>query len=172
MPDDEIDAERELADRKARVNRLVLAAEDCRQAAAAARALLDRGNNIDYLYKALETAMVVCYVRPFTRADGIGTLPRTDAPRDSEQARLHKDLCVRRRQVYAHTDAQSGRSGDAIVGESGGISGRAISTHAFTYPRDQLQAVVDLCEQQAAKFEQEAFAIQSEMNERNRDSPS
>ena len=105
-------------------------------------------------------------------ADGIGTLPRTDAPRDSEQARLRKDLCVRRRQVYAHTDAQSGRSGDAIVGESGGISGRAISTHAFTYPRDQLQAVVDLCEQQAAKFEQDAFAIQSEMNERNRDSPS
>jgi hypothetical protein len=60
------------------------------------------------LCRALETAIVVCYWRPFSKSNKVGTIGHkwktlTEAPN------LHKEMRRLRNEVYAHTDITGAR---------------------------------------------------------------
>jgi hypothetical protein len=85
------------------IRALVLAASDMRQAAAAARALENEHQNVDRM-RALETAVVVCYWRPFATANTVRLDPGRSLPADEGGKRAHEILKTLRDKVFAHTD--------------------------------------------------------------------
>jgi hypothetical protein len=90
---------------------LLLAGSDMDQAAAAARALQ---TEMEYLLaRALETAIAVCYMRPFTRS--AMTLPDSFVPTTEPDAGYHAEFKTLRDKVCAHTDKASGRSASMNV---------------------------------------------------------
>jgi hypothetical protein len=89
------------------VQRLVMAEADMRMAAAAAR-LLQQTEEV-YRSRALETAIVVCYMRPFTKSNTVGALGRKWHPKDDAGRRLHRSLYSARNSTHAHTDLISYR---------------------------------------------------------------
>jgi hypothetical protein len=89
------------------VQRLVMAEADMRMAAAAA-GLLQQTEEI-YRSRALETAIVVCYVRPFTHSNTVGPLGSMWHPKDDTGRRLHRSLYAARNSTHAHTDLISFR---------------------------------------------------------------
>jgi hypothetical protein len=93
------------------VNRLIkeiravaLAASDMRQAAAAAEALANEHQNV-HVMRALETAVVVCYWRPFASGNAVRLDPAEWTPRDAQEVAAHETLKALRDKVYAHTDS-------------------------------------------------------------------
>lgn len=75
------------------IRRLVIAAADMRMAQHAAEAQLD--GDAPGLGRLLETAMIVCYARPFTR-QGIGRLDEEWVPQGSSERELHDEDIARR----------------------------------------------------------------------------
>ena len=86
----------------------MLAASDMRQAAAAAGHLSSEHLNGD-LCRALETAIVICYSRPFAGGNKAGTLGAEWAPPAPELVPLHDLLLGARDKVYAHNDRTGAR---------------------------------------------------------------
>ena len=100
---------------------LILAAEDMDQAFAAAVALRTDTSGDETWTRALETAMAVSYMRPFTT--GAWKLPAKYVPNARAENELHRRLDVLRDKVYAHSDQASGRSASMkTVMTSRGIS--------------------------------------------------
>jgi hypothetical protein len=94
---------------------LLLGASDLRQAAAAARAL-EHEQDAD-LARALETAMVVCFMRPVTRSDlrvPEKWWPTGEDRKHLDEIRAHGD------KVYAHTDEEAGRWAESVEYTVGG----------------------------------------------------
>jgi hypothetical protein len=85
---------------------VLLARNDMEQAAAAARAL-EQEEDMN-LARALETAIAVCYMRPFTK--GGGKVPDRFIPRDQPQADYHRQLRDLRHKVHAHPDKTGPRT--------------------------------------------------------------
>jgi hypothetical protein len=126
-------------------HRLTLANSDMRQAAAAAR-LLETQTDF-HTRSALETAISVCYARPWLKSNQLGKLkdkwlPTTGADRD-----LHELLLDLRHKTYAHTDPAGGRK--AILDSGGGVGEERLPLR-----RDLVPAIFDLCNRQAARFMQ------------------
>ncbi len=94
---------------------LLLGASDMRQAAAAARAL-EREQDVN-LARALETAMVVCFMRPFTRSDL--QVPKKWWPTGEDKKHLD-GIKAHRDKVYAHTDIAGGRWAETVEYAAGG----------------------------------------------------
>jgi hypothetical protein len=149
---------------------LLLAAIDMEQTIEAARAIereaerearVTEEPNVQ-LVRALETAIAVCYWRPFT-SSSIGQLdPAGDGPPvESGLGDLHRALKTMRDKVYAHTDVASGRSAGVSehVTESG-TEGLAFSEGWWAFPREWLPRVILLAEQQRDRFRTEAVEIQ------------
>jgi hypothetical protein len=67
---------------------LILAAEDMDQAAAAAETLRTDTSDDEAWRRALEAAMALCYMRPFT--SGAWTLPGKYAPKTRAENELHR----------------------------------------------------------------------------------
>jgi hypothetical protein len=146
-----------LVQRQVRV--FVLAASDMNQAAAAARALASEENDHD-LMRALETAMAVCYARPFRppRSSGLGHLdPRKWAP-DERMSWLHAELLALRNHTYAHTDEASGRDASTVDFDPDGEA--AIWREEWNaFPREWLPDVITMCHGQAGRFGGAAAAL-------------
>ena len=95
---------------------LPLAARDMEQAAAAARALYEDEREDEAFRRALETAMAVCYMRPFTRSTWL-TLPQEYiAKRGSVDLGFHMALHDLRDQTHAHTDTKGDDANDGREG--------------------------------------------------------
>lgn len=84
------------------IKRLLLAAQDMNDCAAAAE-LLTRIEPSP-LARALETAIVICYTRPWGRTNTIGALEHEWLPDTPGGMSLHEDLQRLRNKVYAHSD--------------------------------------------------------------------
>jgi len=78
---------------------LILAAEDMDQATAAAVALRTDTSDDENWRRALETAIFVSYMRPFTR--GAWKLPNKYEPKPGPAGELHRQLHDLRNKVYA-----------------------------------------------------------------------
>jgi Recombinase len=86
------------------IRAVALAASDMRQAAAAAEALANEHQNV-HVMRALETAVVVCYWRPFASGNAVRLDPAEWTPRDAQEVAAHETLKALRDKVYAHTDS-------------------------------------------------------------------
>ncbi len=128
---------------------LVLAVSDLYQAAAAAHLLVQQ---IDpHARRALETAISVCYARPWSEMNRSGTLGKKWLPAAGADRDLHYRLIELRKKTYAHTDPVGGRKGvahymgDEIIG---------LGEQWTQLPRADRPAIEDLCARQANRFSQ------------------
>jgi hypothetical protein len=128
---------------------LTLASGDMRQAAAAAR-ILDQQTDF-HARRALETAIAVCYARPWIDSNKSGKLKHKWRPAAGPDRDLHNRLLKLRRQTYAHTDPGGGRTAFAQRGSENTLG---IGELWESLRRDELRAIIDLCERQAARFRQ------------------
>jgi hypothetical protein len=140
MPDIPLTKEQEL---------LVLAVGDMRQAGAAALLLEQRANFQER--RALETAISVCYARPWLDSNRSGKLRKEWLPAAGPDRDLHRRLLELRRKTYAHTDPSGGRSASAQLGIENEL---ALVEQWESLPTHDLPAIVDLCERQAERFVQ------------------
>jgi hypothetical protein len=144
---------------------LALAAQDMREAAAAGRSLaamiedLEHRGYDSHAGRALQTAIAVCYARPFAETNRLGTLRKKWRPEDPVGRDVHEALCEMRNRVYAHTDPDGGRRVWASfdVSETGEVEGVSVGV-AWNPIRDtDLLTVIETCDRQAARFEAAAF---------------
>jgi hypothetical protein len=145
---------------------LHLAASDMDQTAAAAEAL-DAENDDEKvnLMRALETAIAACYARPFTKGSMVVRLNASKWVSPGHDRELHDTLMQMRHQVYAHTDAASGRSaGSSQATTSKGVLTVTYSEGWWAFPRELIPDVIDLCRRQAQHFRAEALQIESRLN--------
>ena len=127
-----------------------------RQAAAAAQAL-EHESNVD-LARALETAMMVCFMRPFTRSDL--QVPAKFWPTGQDREHLEK-IKTRRDKVYAHTDKEAGRWTETVsVTRGGGRVGMHFREGWNAIDRADIPGFVALCERIEDDFQLKAGAIQ------------
>lgn len=143
---------------------LILAAEDMNHATAAAVALRTDTSDDENWRRALETAMAVSYMRPFTT--GAWQLPGKYVPRARAALELHRQLEVLRNKVYAHSDEASGRSASMkTVVTSGEIATISFGSAWWAFPVQELHAVQALCYDQCERFLTDAATIHVEIEE-------
>jgi hypothetical protein len=129
--------------------RLVLAMYDMRQAAAAALILEQQA---DFpARRAIETAISVCYARPFIDSNQGGKLKKKWLPADGPDRELHNRLVKLRHKTYAHTDPAGGRKAFAELGHEGVLG---IGEQLNLLPREEASAIIALCVRQEARFKQ------------------
>ncbi len=128
--------------------RLALAINDMRQAAAAARLLNQQADG--HARRALETAISVCYARPWLPSNLGGKLRDKWRPADAPDRDLHKRLLNLRHKTYAHTDPAGGRKGLAHIEPAENVLG--IGEQWMPLRPGELPAIADLCDRQAARF--------------------
>lgn len=138
---------------------LALAAWDMRQTAAAAKLLQAVRDDI-LAVRALETAIAVCYWRPFNKSNNTGTLRDRWRPRDEEGRRIHALLKRLRNELYAHTDPPGGRRPTVtmFVDTAGRVANFAVGEtwHIHLVP-DDFPSIIKTCEEQAERFKKAAF---------------
>lgn len=139
-----------------------------RQAAAAAEHLSAEHLNGD-LCRALETAIVVCYTRPFASGNKAGTLGSEWAPPAPELVPLHDLLLDARNKVYAHND-RTGARGIRDVRELVDLEdewpaagGTIFAEEWIPIRRDALPTIVLLAKAQAARFIVEAESLRKQL---------
>jgi hypothetical protein len=135
---------------------LLLAASDIRQARAAAVALEHEDDM--HLARALETAMIVCFMRPFSAGDL--RVPRAFFPK-GEDADHVRGIKAHRDKIYAHTDNIGGRHAKSV---SFIIDGTEIHAHFEegwnAISRAAVPDFVALCDRTATLFDAGAVNIQ------------
>jgi hypothetical protein len=99
-----------------------------------------------YLCRALETAIVVCYARPFGKRNAVGALGDNWPPIVERFPDLHAQLLSLRDEVYAHTDRTRAR--DVVdVGELLGLETPAFTEGWHPIDRSALPAISELARQ-------------------------
>lgn len=160
LAEDEADARSERNRMRKRQKQLLLAASDMEQAMAAARLLADlEDDGTGAMPRALETAIGVCYMRPFKRAPM--ALPREYVPTASPYAERHATLEKLRDEVYAHTDKTSGRETSPMALE---VDGEIVTVRWqeqwLPLPREILPAIIEHMTECRDFFRMEAARIQ------------
>jgi hypothetical protein len=166
MPDSLYVVDHAKRDRLAQEQRaLLLAASDMRQAAAAARAL-EHEADAD-LARALETAMMVCFMRPFTKSDL--QVPKRFFPTGEDRDHL-ENIKAHRDMVYAHSDDEGGRWArpvSYVVGD--GQIGMQFREGWNAINRAAVPDFVALCERIEQSFHVTAGAIELFLDGRSPD---
>jgi hypothetical protein len=149
---------------EARQKILLLGASDMDHVIAAAEAIQHEhsSDNPDLsLIRGLETAVVVCYWRPFSESNTVGHLSKKDAL-DSE---LHRDMRTWRDQAHAHTDKTSGRSaGITEIGTETGMHGLAFTESWWsTPPSDELPRIIDIARRQRDAWRAEGIELRQRL---------
>jgi hypothetical protein len=142
------------------LTRLRLAQSDMAQAAAAAEALKGEREESP-LGRALETACVVIYARPFT-SNKVGRLGEEWAPTDPEERALHDELCKRRNQVYAHSDETPLRE-VVDIGASIGKDHPVYAEQWHPVNRDVLPAFIAMAWKQEKRFYDAAVEVERQL---------
>jgi hypothetical protein len=142
------------------IARLRLAQSDMRQAIDAGEGLLDEAGRP--FRRALETALVVCYWRPFSNST-IGGLSEEWTPRDPARTKIHDRARQLRNQVFAHTDETTAR-GVVDVGDVFGPewAGRFVETWR-PLPDTFVRDLVSLAREYEQRLKDAANDLQEEI---------
>jgi hypothetical protein len=110
-----------------------------------------------HLERALETALVVCYARAFTRSNFMDAPPEYVPSEDDEW--LHNMLMEYRHWIYAHTDKKGGRAAsvDFVGGEA------AFSETYRPIPEQYFPDILDLAGRLSAEYHDEAERLAREL---------
>jgi hypothetical protein len=144
------------------VRRLILAASDMDQAAAAARSLQVETDGV--LARALETAMIVSYFRPFTTSDL--QLGNEYVPSSGDDASAHADPKRLRNKVYAHNDNASGREAavEVMPPDADNVVLVTWREEWLPCPREGLPFAISLCERLAERLRNDAAVTQMRLD--------
>jgi len=145
---------------------LGLAAADMKQAIAATKALERESMDVP-LMLALETAIVVCYARPFTSSSLLRLSLDEYRPAQASLARYHDALYEMRDRKYAHTDKDSERDASIRYGDAGESEGASSVGWTWTWTplhRSWLDPIRTLCELQYERFANEIIATDELLN--------
>jgi len=146
-----------------------LAESDMEQAAAAATSL--QRVHWSGLRRALETAVAVCYARPFT--EGTDLDRKKWAPRERSANELHWSLIELRNTLYAHTEPDTGRREIIDLGrifiDDIEISSRIYGEQYYSIPAEILLAIVALAEERQATFRAKADDLEHKLGRPRRD---
>ena len=142
------------------LRRLRLAQSDMAQAATAAQALKEEREE-SVLGRALETACVVIYARPFT-SNKVGRLGDEWAPTDPEERALHDELCRKRDQVYAHSD-ETGLRDVVDIGASIGKDYPVYAEQWHPVNREVLPVFIRMAWRQEKRFYDAAVGIERKL---------
>jgi hypothetical protein len=123
---------------------------DMLQAAAAAGLLDDPPLDDAYRRRALETAISVCYARPWIDSNKSGKLRKKWLPEADDDRTRHRRLLDLRHKTNAHTDPDGGRQ--AIAQFAHNVLG--LGEEWIPLPVSEAAAIVNLCETQAWRFRQ------------------
>lgn len=138
---------------------LLFGALDMQRVLAAADAIRrERATNApnETLIEALQTAVVVCYWRPFSRSNTAGFLDESDAL-DPE---LHAELKTLRDQAHAHIDTASGRTaGITSTMMLMGVGAPVFTESWWSNVEELLPGIVDVAERQRDSFRAAAQAL-------------
>ncbi len=143
---------------------LLLGASDMYQVEEAGLAILheldtEEGMNL-MLARALETALYVCYWRPFSRANTLGHLGEGDAL----DAEVHDFVRDERNQAHAHIDVQAERW--ATLSAHRDAPGEFSFGEAFYgLGREWVERIVDVAERQRRAWQMEARSIRDHLTE-------
>jgi hypothetical protein len=144
---------------------LILAAADMDQAIAAARELRNTASDDQAYRRMLETAMALCYMRPYTPSSLL-TLPAEYIPTGSVDAGYHGALDNLRDQTYAHTDKRGGRNATMrTTGEHGDIVSLEYREEWLAFPTDAIPALLDFFERQRTRFLTAAASIHVDLKD-------
>lgn len=152
--------------RKAEAKRkdiLLLGAIDMEQVIEAAQAIQREHQTSEpnlQLIRALETAVVVCYWRPFSQSNTVGHLRDADAANPE----LHAHMKTLRNKAHAHTDTSSGRKADIdeLVSPSG-IEGLAFTESWWALPAEWLPSIISFAVAQRDAWRAEGIAIRNRL---------
>jgi hypothetical protein len=139
--------------------RLRYAEADMSQAAAAARALEAETEGNGPLRRALETAIFVCYARPF-KPNGVGQLGPEWRPRSAGNAIIHDALVAARDKVYAHTDKTEFRQ---LVEAPDGYEPGSYIEQWLPVDVVVLAVIIRVASEQQARMRAEIERVQSEL---------
>ncbi len=142
------------------LKRLRLAQSDMAQAAAADEALKGEREE-SALGRALETACVVIYARPFT-SNKVGRLGDEWAPTDPGERALHDELCKKRDQVYAHSD-KTGPREVVDIGPSIGKDHPVYAEQWHPVNREVLDAFIRMAWRQEKRFYDAAVEVERQL---------
>jgi hypothetical protein len=148
------------------IRRLVLAQSDLAQAAMAAHSLAGEALNGD-LCRALETAIVVCYSRPYDGRNKAGALREEWYPAETQERTMHDALLALRDQVYAHNDVTELRGvvdAGALLGEPGRYAEEWIPLN-----RKAMPALIRMCAAQQERFRSRVSELEREIAGREED---
>ena len=139
---------------------LLFGATDMQRAVAAAEAIqreYESTTPVIPLIEALQTALVVCYWRPFSQKNTAGHL--TD--RDALDRDLHRDMKTLRDQVHAHIDVASGRTaGVTPVPISSDLTGFAFGESSWDgFPDEWLPRFIEVATRQMDDFRIKALEL-------------
>jgi hypothetical protein len=137
----------EIADPLLGTKRLVLAAQDMKDASEAAEALIERVGPA----RALETAIVVSYARPWTRST-IKRLGDHWLPTDAGDLDLHGKLLHLRKKLYAHTDDDLGARGMRDVSDVSGVTEPQFAPSWRPLDRAVVPNIIALTNRQRERF--------------------
>jgi len=136
---------------------LLLGGSDMDQAMAAAKALEDTQDA--HLARALETAMTICFMRPFTASDL--QVPSKFFPEAGEGEDAFWAVKALRDKVYAHTDDHGGRTAGPITVDFGEeIINLSWQEGWVPFPRDRIARFIAICEEVRDNMRIGAGAIQ------------
>jgi hypothetical protein len=142
--------------------RLVLAASDMRQAAAAASHLGNVRMNDD-VERVLWTGLVVTYARPYQPSNELGAVRgKLARPEDEGLRPLHENLLKRRGPLFAHNTESEHRGIEDPFG-----SGRYTESYAPTNP-EALPGIERLANEQEKRFRKRLEAVEEELREQAR----
>jgi hypothetical protein len=149
---------------EARKEILLLGAFDMDQVAEAVHAIdeqLRSGNPNLQLIRALETALVVCYWRPFSQSNSKGHL----RPGDAHDAELHAAMKRMRDSAHAHIDKESGRSAGIshLTTEKDGVEGIAFTESWWGLPDEWASQIVAIAGAQREAWRAEAESIRQRL---------
>jgi hypothetical protein len=114
--------------------------------------------------RALETAMAVSYMRPFTT--GAWKLPNRYVPKAGAAGELHRALHELRNKVYAHSDKESGRRASTkTVVTSGDIATISRGSSWWAFRVEDLHAVQALFHDQRQRFLTDAADIHVQLED-------
>jgi hypothetical protein len=142
---------------------LGLACFDMGEAAFAAMSL--RQDHDARTRRLIETAMVVSYMRPFTRSSLLRATLSEYVPMQPPESDLHDRLKTLRDETYAHTDKEVERRFLFSLGyEAAGEGDWVPYGQRYTqFPNELLQPVVELCRRLSREMALEARRIWIEL---------
>ena len=114
------------------------------------------------LIRALETAVVVCYWRPFSYSNTVGHLLDSDAVNPE----LHAQMKTPRDKAHAHTDKSSGRTADIdeLISQSG-VEGLAFTESWWGLPDEWSSTIISVAVAQRDAWRAEAIGIRNRLTE-------